>query len=174
LLTARAEDTDKLAGLETGADAYLIKPFNSQELLIRIGNLIDVRRRMRAKFSERLTVKPAEVTVTSQDRLLMERLLAVMETHIGDVRFSVTDLGREVNMSISQINRKLKAIINQTASQFIRSVRMQRALDLLRQDAGSIGEISYQVGFEDPGYFTKVFKNYFGCLPSERAKFPPQ
>jgi signal transduction histidine kinase/DNA-binding response OmpR family regulator len=172
LLTARAEDTDKMAGLETGADAYLIKPFHSKELLVRVDNLISIRNKMRAKFSKKLAVKPSEIATTSRDRLFMDKLLAVTEDHISDVQFSVERLGQEVNMSVSQINRKLKAIINQTASQFIRSVRMQRALDLLRNDVATIGEVSYRVGFEDPGYFTKVFKHYFGCLPSEREKFP--
>jgi signal transduction histidine kinase/DNA-binding response OmpR family regulator len=167
LLTARAEETDKLSGLETGADAYLIKPFNAQELKIRVNNLIAVRNKMRAKFSEKLTVKPSEIAVTSRDRLFMQKLLSATESHIADEQFSVAQLAAEANMSTSQINRKLKAIINQSAQQFIRSVRMQRALELLKSNSATVSEIAYQVGFSDPGYFARVFKTHFGYLPSE-------
>ncbi len=172
LLTARAEDRDKIAGLETGADAYLIKPFNSRELLIRVKNLIGLRNKMRAKFSGRLVVKPTEITVTSQDRKFMQKLLETVEAHMDDAEFSVEALGKEVNMSVSQINRKLKALINQPASQFIRSVRLERAMELLKKNTGTVSEVAFQTGFENPSYFTKVFKKQFGCLPSEKEEFP--
>ena len=97
----------------------------------------------------------------------MDKLLSVTEQHIADESFSVEQLGREVNMSASQINRKLKALVNQSAQQFIRSVRMQRAHELLKNNAGNVAEIAFKVGFNDPGYFTRVFKNYFGYPPSE-------
>lgn len=171
LLTARAEDSDKMAGLETGADAYLIKPFNAKELLIRVRHLILLRNRLRAKFSGKLIIKPGEITVTSRDREFMQKLTAEVEDHIDDSRFSVEKLAIALNMSPSQIYRKLKALINQTPQHFIRSIRMQRALELLRKNAGSISEIAYRVGFEDPGYFSKVFKTHFGFLPSEKDKY---
>lgn len=167
LLTARAEEADKLSGLETGADAYLIKPFNARELHILVKNLIAVRNKMRAKFSEKLIVKPSEIAVTSRDRLFMQQLLTITEQHIADETFSVEQLGKEVNMSASQINRKLKALVNQSAQQFIRSLRMQRAQELLKNNAAAIAEVAYQVGFNDPGYFARVFKTHFGYPPSE-------
>lgn len=172
LLTARAEDADKLTGLETGADAYLTKPFNARELNIRVKNLIELRKKLRAKFSDKLTVRPNEITVTSIDREFMKKLMDSVENHIGDARFSVARLSSEMNMSVSQLNRKLKALIDQSPQRFIRSIRMQRALELLKNNAGNISEISWEVGFEDPGYFSRVFKNHFGCLPSEKEKFP--
>jgi signal transduction histidine kinase/DNA-binding response OmpR family regulator len=172
LLTARADDGDRITGLGTGADAYVIKPFNSRELLVRIQGLIATRNRIRRKFSDRLLIKPDEIPVTSRDKVFMSNLLSIIEEHIPDERFRVETLAREVHMSVSQINRKLKGLINQTPQQLIRSLRMLRALHLLKNDAGIIGEISYQVGYEDPGYFSKVFKSHFGCLPSEKDKFP--
>ncbi len=172
LLTARAEDSDKMAGLSTGADAYLIKPFNSRELRVRVESLILIRKKMRTKFSDKLIVKPSEVATTPVDQQFMQKLLSVVEAHIGDSTFSVDQLAKEMNMSVSQLYRKLKGLINQSIQQFIRSVRMQRALELLKNDSGNVSEISWKVGFEDPGYFTKVFKKYFGCLPTERDKFP--
>ncbi|OJY91845.1 MAG: hypothetical protein BGP14_23210 [Sphingobacteriales bacterium 44-15] len=167
LLTARAEDADKITGLETGADAYLIKPFNSRELLIRTRNLIELRNKLRKKFSKKLVVKAGEIAVTSQDSRFMQRLLSTVEKHIGDEKFSVEELGREFAMSPSQINRKLKAIINQSAGAFIRSLRMERAMELLKNDQASIAEIAYETGFSDPAYFSRVFKSYFGFPPSQ-------
>ncbi|MCO6462211.1 MAG: response regulator [Saprospiraceae bacterium] len=167
LLTARAEDKDRLEGLETGADAYLIKPFNTNELKIIVKNQIELRNLMRMKFNDKLIVKPSEITITSVDREFIQKLLSQVETHLGDAQLSVSSLSGAVNMSVSQLTRKLKALINQTPQQFIRSIRMQRALELLKNKAGNIAEISIWVGFEDPGYFTKVFKQHFGQLPSE-------
>ncbi|TAM96343.1 MAG: hybrid sensor histidine kinase/response regulator [Chitinophagaceae bacterium] len=172
LLTARAEDADKIQGLETGADAYLIKPFNALELQIRINKLIEIRNKMRAKFGGKLVVRPNEVAVSSIDREFILKLKNATEPHIDNPDFKVEILSREMNMSVSQLNRKLKAIINQSTAQYITALRMHRALELLRKNGGSVGEVAWKTGFEDPGYFSKVFKNYFGCLPSERDKFP--
>lgn len=171
LLTALAGENDKIGGLSTGADAYLVKPFNSKELLVRVQNLIAIRNKMRAKFSKRLEVKPSEIAVTPQDSQFVQKLLETIEREIDNSQFTVNDLAKEANMSISQLNRKLKAIINQSASRFIQSVRLHRALDLLKNEAGNISEIAYQTGFETPSYFSKVFKSYFGYLPSEKEKF---
>lgn len=172
LLTARAEDSDRMTGLKTGADAFLTKPFNSEELNIRVNKLIELRKRLRAKFSGRLVIKPSEITVTSLDQDFMKKLMDLTEKHLGNAKFSITQLSEEMNISVSQLNRKLKALIDQSPQKFIRSVRMQRALELLKTGNGNISEISWKVGFEDPGYFTRVFKNHFGCLPSEREKLP--
>ena len=173
LLTARAEDADKMQGLSTGADAYMIKPFNTHELQIRITKLIELRNKMRAKFSEKLAVKPSEIAVSSFDRDFISKLQNIAEKHMDEVDFTVEQLSREMNMSVSQLNRKLKAIINQTSSQYITSLRMQRAMDLLKNNGGNIAEISWKTGYEDPGYFSKVFKAYYGFLPSEKERFKP-
>lgn len=173
LLTARAEDNDRISGLETGADAYIVKPFNSRELNIVVKNQIELRKKLRSKFSDKLVVKPAEITVTSIDREFMKRLMDSVETHIGDAGFSVVQLSGGMNMSVSQLSRKLKALIDQSPQKFIRSVRMQRALELLKGDAGNVSEISWEVGFEDPSYFSRVFKSHFGYMPSDVKKDTP-
>lgn len=167
LLTARAEESDRLEGLETGADAYLLKPFNAKELLIRVHKLIELRNKLRAKFSGRLVIKPSEISTTSRDQQFMQRLLDIVEKHFADDQFSVEKLAHEFGMSPSQINRKLNALINQSAIQFINSIRLQRAHDLLKNKAGNVSEIAYQTGFNDPGYFSRLFKKHFGYLPSE-------
>ncbi len=167
LLTARGDIGDRLTGLKTGADDYLTKPFNINELLARIRNLIENRRVLRQKFSSNSIIKPGEISVTPYDVSFMEMLLAVVEKNIGDIRFSVEALAKEAGMSQSQLHRKLKAIINMPANHFIRSVRMQHAMELLQNGAGNISEIAYMVGYDEPGYFSKSFLKFFGKLPSE-------
>lgn len=170
ILTARAEYTDRIAGFESGADDYLSKPFNIKELRVRIKNLISSRRALRERFSSNSIIQPGMISVTPRDASFMEVLLKVVEKNIDNSTFSVEDLGREVAMSKSQIHRKLKATVNMPANHFIRSVRMHRAMDLLQKEAGNISEISYMVGYDDPGYFTKSFRAFFGKLPSEINK----
>ena len=170
LLTARASDEDKVQGIETGADAYLTKPFNTRELLAVVKNLVDSRRILREKFRHNSVVKPSEISVSSRDRLFVEKMLGIVETHIANEKFSVEHLAEEAAMSQAQLHRKLKAIVNQSASQFIRAVRMQRAKELLEKDAGNISEIAYMVGYGDPGYFTRTFRTFYDMLPSDVRK----
>ncbi len=167
MLTAKAALDDKLAGLETGVDDYLLKPFSAKELLARMRNLIALRRQLRQRFSTATIIKPAEVTATSVDQAFLQRVLAAIEAHVGDEHFGVAELAATVSMSTSQINRKLGALIDQPASQLIRSMRLQRAADLLKQNAGTVAEIAYQTGFSDQAHFARSFKKQFGCAPSE-------
>jgi signal transduction histidine kinase/DNA-binding response OmpR family regulator len=170
LLTARVNKNDIVSGLETGADDYITKPFNAKELKARTKNIIQTRRLLRKKFDKNAIIKPAEISVTSRDKAFMENLLAIAEKNISSENFTVEDFSNAVGMSPSQLHRKLKAVVNQSAVQFLRSVKMHRAKELLEKDAGNIAEISYMVGFGDPGYFTRTFKNFFGMLPSEIKK----
>lgn len=167
LLTARAAREKKIAGLEFGADDYLTKPFDPEELQIRVRNLINIRQQMREKFSKEMRLGPAEVTVPSTQKAFLERLNAVLEQFIEDENFNVEALGSEIGMSRGQLHRKLKALINQSPSEFIRNFRLQRAADLIRQDAGNMAEIAYMVGFNSQAYFTRSFQDLFGCTPSE-------
>lgn len=170
MLTARAEEADKLAGLEIGVDDYLLKPFSPNELAVRVRNLIAIRRQLRERFSRTVALKPSEIGATSMDEAFLRKVLAAVEKHLGDENFGVERLGQEVGMSRTQVHRKLKALTNQTASELIRSLRLQRAAELLQHRAGTVAEIAFQVGFGDPSYFTKCFREQFGCLPSEYGK----
>jgi signal transduction histidine kinase/DNA-binding response OmpR family regulator len=170
MLTARSDDLDKIHGLETGADDYLTKPFNAIELRLRIKNMIAYRKGLRSKFHEKTVVKPSEIMVTSRDSAFMEKLLRIVEQNMDKEHFTVEELAALVNMSSSQLHRKLKAIINQSTVQFIKSVKMHRAKELMEKNAGNIAEIAYKVGFSDPGHFTKTFKAFFNMLPSEVKK----
>ncbi|WP_026473194.1 hybrid sensor histidine kinase/response regulator transcription factor [Alkaliflexus imshenetskii] len=170
LLTAKATNEDKIQGLKNGADDYLTKPFNPGELLLRASNLIESRRLLKQKFNKNTIIKPGEISVTPRDKLFIEKLIAVIELNMSNEKFSVADLAREAGMSQSQIHRKLKAVIGQTAIQFIRSIRMGHAKKLLEHNSGNITDIAYMVGYSDPGYFSKSYLAFFGHLPSEAIK----
>ena len=170
MLTAKASLDDKIEGLETGVDDYLTKPFNAKELVVRVGNLIYQRKQLRERFSTKSIIKPSDVTAVSIDQTFLEKVIKIVETHIEDESFNVAILAGEVFMSVSQLNRKLRALIDQAAGQLIRSIRLNRAADLLKLNAGSVAEICYMVGFNDQSYFTRVFKKQFGYTPSEFKK----
>ncbi len=170
LLTARAALADKVTGLKTGADDYLTKPFNAVELLARIENLITLRRRLREQWQRTVILKPGEIAGTPLDQAFLEKALAVAEAHLEEEDFSIEEFARHVGMSRSQLHRKLHALTNQSASLFLRSVRLQRAAELLRQNTGTVGEIAYQVGFSSQAYFTRCFQEQFGCSPKEYAE----
>lgn len=167
LLTAKATTDDKLEGLETGADDYLIKPFNEQELKIRVRNLIKIRQQMREKFQSQMLIKPSDVILPSIQKTFIDKLTRVIEDNISNENFSVEILCEEIGMSRSQLHRKIKAVTNQSASEFIRNFRLQRAAELLKQNAGNIAEITYMVGFNSQNYFTKMFQNLYGKTPME-------
>jgi signal transduction histidine kinase/DNA-binding response OmpR family regulator len=170
MLTAKAGLDDKIAGLETGIDAYITKPFSAKELKVRAKNLIYQRKELRKRFSKSTFIKPSEVSVDSIDQIFLQKVIDKIEANIENEKYNVEKLSDEVNMSISQLNRKLNALVDQPAGQLIRSLRLQRAADLLTQNTGNVAEICYKVGFNDPGYFTKTFKKQFGVSPREYKK----
>ena len=170
LLTARAALEDKVEGLKTGADDYLTKPFDAVELLARVQNLIESRRKLRERWRQMVVLRPSEISATAIDQAFLEKALAVAEERLEDEDFSIEDFARKVGMSRSQLHRKLHALTNQSASHFIRSVRLQRASELLRRHDGSVGEIAYRVGFGSQAYFTRCFQERFGCSPKEYAQ----
>ncbi|RPI75774.1 MAG: hybrid sensor histidine kinase/response regulator [Ignavibacteriales bacterium] len=167
MLTAKAALDDKIEGLETGIDAYLTKPFSAKELRVRIKNLIYQREQLRKRFSKSTVIKPSEVSAISVDQEFLQKVIMIIEKHFDDEKFGVDPLAEEVFMSVSQLNRKLNALVDQPAGQLIRSLRLQRAADLLKQNAGSVAEICYKVGFNDQAYFSRAFKKQFGVSPSE-------
>ncbi len=170
LLTAKASFENKLEGLETGADDYLIKPFNTEELKARVKNLIKIRKQIREKFQTEILLKPAHIIVPSGQKVFIEKLTKIIEEHIEEETFNVEILCKEIAMSRAQLHRKIKAITNQSTSEFIRTFRLQRAADLIKQDAGNMAEIAYKVGFNSQAYFTKTFQEFYGCTPKEFSR----
>ena len=170
MLTAKAGLDDKIEGLETGIDTYMTKPFSTRELQVTVKNLIQQRKELRKRFSTATIIKPSEVSAVSADQVFLQKTMQIIEKHFSDEQFGVELLSSEVGMSVSQMNRKLKALIDQPAGQLIRSLRLQRAADLLKINKGTVAEICYQVGFNDQSYFSRAFKKQFGCSPSDYKK----
>ena len=170
LLTARAGRDDRLMGLDIGADSYLVKPFDASELVVQVRNLIEQRRLLRERFSRPIVLKPSEMGVTPMDEAFLQKVLSVVQANLADPDFDVVRLGREVGLSRSQLHRKLRALTNQSPTLLIRSIRLQRAAELLRQKGGSVAEIAYRVGFSSQTYFAKCFREELGCSPKEYAR----
>jgi signal transduction histidine kinase/DNA-binding response OmpR family regulator len=172
LLTAKAGSESKIEGLETGADDYLVKPFEPKELLVRVRNLIDQRRKLRQRFNVAVPLKPGEIAVTSVDDAFLQRVKGIVEERMAEQAFNVEELAREACMSRMQLHRKLKSLTSLAPSDFIRYMRLHRGMDLLKRRAGTVSEISYQVGFDDPSHFSRGFHAQFGVKPSEILKEP--
>lgn len=167
ILTSKGKSDSRLEGLSTGADDYIQKPFDMKELLARVRNLIENRKRLREKFSSQILLRPKDTAVQSVDEKFLSRVLASVEDHIGDVQFSVDEFAREVGMSTAQLYRKLNALTGYTPNDFIRHMRLQRAADLMNGKAGNVAEVAYQAGFNNLSYFAKCFRDKFGKSPSE-------
>ena len=172
LLTAKSSMENKLEGLETGADDYLTKPFNISELQVRVSNLIDQRKKLRERFRKEILLEPKEIAVTTADEKFLYRISNLIEKHIADYNFSVDIFAKEMGMSRMQLHRKLHAVSGQSASDFIRNFRLKRAAKLLQGNYGNIAEVAYDVGFNNPSYFSECFKKLFGSLPSEYVQNP--
>jgi signal transduction histidine kinase/DNA-binding response OmpR family regulator len=169
LLTAKADMDSKIEGLEFGADDYVTKPFDARELLARVKNLIEQRKKLHEKFSRMIEIKPGEIAASSMDEQFLKRLLNVFEAHVDESDFSTEDFAREVGMSRSNLHLKLKALTNQPTHEFLRILRLKRAAQLLKKSTGNVTEVAYAVGFNNLSHFTKIFRQQFGQTPSEFA-----
>jgi signal transduction histidine kinase/DNA-binding response OmpR family regulator len=167
MLTARADQASRLEGLKTGADDYLVKPFDTAELLARVENMVNQRKVLIEKFKQSVVVQPHELAVTSMDERFLKKALAIVEEHMDDGSFGVETFSDEIALSRTQLHRKLKAITGLSAGEFIQDIRLRRAALLIRQKADSITQIAYQVGFNDQSYFSKCFRKKFQVSPSE-------
>jgi CheY-like chemotaxis protein/two-component sensor histidine kinase len=170
LLTARTAITFKYEGLETGADDYITKPFSAEYLQLRVQNLIRQRETLRNHFALEMICDPAKITVTSVDEKLLKKAVDYIGEHMPDASLSVRKLSDELGLSRVHLYRKIKALTNLTAVEFVRSIRLKRAASLLQENRFNINEISAMVGMEDVDYFRICFKKQYGYSPSEYAK----
>lgn len=167
LLTARASEESIVEGLETGADDYVTKPFNTRVLRARIGNLIELRRQLQISLSREMVLQPARMTMSTMDREFLNDLQAVLEKNLSDPDFNVEELSKRLYMSRTTVYRKIQALSGETPTDFIRYFRLKRAAQLLKSNFGSVTEVAFEVGFNSRAYFTKCFKEQFHQLPSE-------
>ena len=167
LLTAKAGDKNKLAGIDVGADDYITKPFNQQILRSKMDNLIALRKKLRSRYSQEVILKPKDIAITSVDEQFLERVQKVLDQKLVDSSFTIDAFSEAVHMSRMQLHRKLKALTGLSASEFIRSQRLKLATGILKKSDINISEIGYRVGFNDPAYFAKCFKEAYNCTPSQ-------
>ncbi len=167
LLTARASKESKVEGLETGADDYLIKPFDAEELNVRVKNLIIQRQKLREKFTHEIKVQPKDITVTPTDEKFLLHAINIVEKNMSNYDFDIDTFCSEMAMSRSTLNRKLRALTDLSTNGFIRVLRLKRASQLLQKKNTTVVEIAYEVGFNNPSYFAECFRQQFGKSPSE-------
>jgi signal transduction histidine kinase/DNA-binding response OmpR family regulator/ligand-binding sensor domain-containing protein len=167
LLTARTTEEHKLEGLELGADDYITKPFNLDILKLRILKFIEWSLRSHKAFKQKLDVNPHDITITPLDEKLIAKAIKIVEDHIADAEFSVEMLGDTLGLSRGHLYKKLIAITGKGPAEFIRTIRLKRAVQLLEKSQLQISEIAYDVGFNSPKRFTINFKDEFGLSPSE-------
>ena len=171
LLTARSTESQQLEGLDSGADAYMTKPFSSQLLLARIDNLLKSRRQLKHLFDDRSVIAQVETEkLNAPDRNFIERLKELMQKNLDNSNMKMDDIGAGLGISRVQLYRKVKALTGLSPIELLRQMRLQKAYTLLKTTDWTISEIAYTVGFSSPGYFTTCFKKQFGKYPTEIKK----
>lgn len=169
LLTARSSEEQRLEGFETGADDYINKPFNFEILESRIRNLIAQREKLHKVLSRQMGIKASELTITSLDEKFINNAVKCVEEHISDPEFSVEDLSHELGISRAHFYKKILALSGKSPLEFIRTIRLQHAAQLLEKSQLTVAEVAYQVGFNNPKYFARYFKEMYHVLPSAYA-----
>ncbi|TNF40349.1 MAG: hybrid sensor histidine kinase/response regulator, partial [Bacteroidetes bacterium] len=167
LLTALDTVKDRISGLHSGADAYISKPFDDKLLLVQANNLLESRKRLRESFSSEHDDWEEKFNSFDLDKKLLIKAIKVTESNMTNVDFSVEDLAHNLNLSRTHLHRKLKSLTNQSATEFIRSIRLKKAVQLMKEGNHKVNEIGYTVGFNSHNYFTKSFKKQFGMSPSD-------
>jgi signal transduction histidine kinase/ligand-binding sensor domain-containing protein/DNA-binding response OmpR family regulator len=167
LLTAMGSEEKQVEGFGIGINDYITKPFTFEILASRIRNLLAQQKLLQKKFQKQIEVNPSEITVTSLDEQFIKQVLEAVEKNMDNPNFSVEDLGQEVCLSRASLYRKILSLTGRTPLEFIHSIRMKRAAQLLEKSGKTVAEIAYEVGFNNPKHFTKCFKEEFKVLPSQ-------
>ena len=165
ILTGKSSQASRLEGMQTEADVYLAKPFDTDELSLHITNLLKNRQRMQEHCSRRLFLETSQQEVTSMDEVFLQKAIQVVEENMADEDFSVDPFSKALFMDRTQLFRKLKALTNQNPSNFIRNLRLKKAKYLLENDAGTVSDVAFTVGFGSTTYFNKCFKEFYGRFP---------
>jgi DNA-binding response OmpR family regulator len=167
LLTAKSSKSSILQGLQLKADDYVVKPFDPDELILKVGNLLESRRLFRSRIVKTLNLDPEKLNLTSLDDAFIDKAMRILEVNIGNTEFSVEDFAREMMVSRQILFTRIKALTSLTPNNLIKMVRLKRAHQILMAGSFTIAEVSRKVGFKDPRYFTKCFVRQYKALPSE-------
>ncbi|MEM6377978.1 MAG: DNA-binding response regulator, partial [Bacteroidota bacterium] len=170
LLTAKTTTENEFKGLQIGADAYVRKPFKLEILKMQLLNIHRHRTKLKEQFKREVILQPSKVTVTSRDEQFLKKLVDFVEEHMNDGEFNVDALVKKMYISRSRLYVKIKALTGQSTSEFIRTVRLKRAVQLLEESDYTIKEVMVMTGFNTASYFSKCFKQQFGIVPSEYVR----
>ncbi|MEL6865837.1 MAG: response regulator, partial [Bacteroidota bacterium] len=173
LLTAKNKQEARLTGLDKGADAYLTKPFDEQELQLRIRNLLDKQRKLHQYFrqkngwgTETAPNTTDQQSLSTKEEGFLAKLHKCIDQHLDDPDLNINFLSREMGLSYKQLHRKLLALTGLTPVKIIREVRLKKAKQLLKDPSYNVSDVAYAIGFSDPAYFSRAFKQAFGIAPS--------
>lgn len=167
LLTAKADRDSRIEGFTHGADAYLPKPFDQQELLVRLDQLLAMRQRLQQRYlTAEIEEAPGDEGTRMEDAFI-QKVQSTLDQHLLDTSFGIPELCRAIGMSRSQLHQKLKALTGRSTSHYIRFLRLSKAQDLLLHSDMNVSEVAYTVGFSDPKYFSRTYAQEFGVPPSQ-------
>jgi len=167
LLTAKTEHTAKVESIQTGADAYIEKPFSVKLLEAQLENLLNSRKLLKKKFSEMPFMKLDSIAGNKADEVFLSKLNSIIEENITNIQFSIDVLAEQLCISRSGLFSKIKTLTDMTPNELIHLVRLKKAAELLSREEYRINEICYMVGFNNPSYFSKCFQKQFGVLPKD-------
>jgi signal transduction histidine kinase/DNA-binding response OmpR family regulator len=167
LLTAKASVKDKIEGFETGADDYIMKPFDPEELTARIKNLVEQRERIHEHFRRHGLFEIEKEKITPADQKFLQNTVSIITTRMSDAAFGVDSLAAEIGVSRSVLLKKIEALVGEPPSELIKMIRLNKAARLIEGKFGNMSEIALEVGFNNPSYFAECFKHQFGCSPSQ-------
>ncbi len=167
LLTALDSVKDRISGMQSGADAYLGKPFEDELLIAQVNSLLESRKKLRESFSSKEINWEEKYSAFDLDKKLLQKAISVVEENISDIDLSVQQLASKLHLSRTHLHRKLKSLTNQSATEFIRDVRLKNAVKLMKEGKLKVNEIGYAVGFNSHNYFTRSFKKQYGISPSD-------
>ncbi|WP_090122707.1 two-component regulator propeller domain-containing protein [Lutibacter oricola] len=170
MLTAKISQESEMEGLKNGADAYIRKPFDLEMVKLKMQNLLKHREELRKKFNREITLQPNEVTVTSTDEIFLQKAIEIVEENMMNDEFSVEILVKGMSLSRSTFYLKIKELTGLSSGEFIRNIRLKRAMQLLDKSNLSVKEIMYMTGFNTASYFSKCFKKQFGVIPSKYVR----
>ena len=167
MLTAKATNKDKIEGYETGADDYIMKPFDADVLKARVKNLVEQRMKLREHFVKNGLFNLDDKNITQMDKIFLQKVIKIVNNHLSDNLFGVETLAGEIALSRVTVHKKLVSLIGEPPGELIKRIRLSSAAKLLVNNHGNISEISLEVGFNNPAYFSECFKKQFGISPSQ-------
>jgi YesN/AraC family two-component response regulator len=167
LLTALSSDEHTVEGLTSGADDYIIKPFNSTILRLKIKNIVESRKLVQSLFSNEPSTTINEIALCALDEKFLKKAYEIVEKNLSNAELDANDFTQAMGMSRAQVYRKINALTGQSVKEFIRIIRLKKAAEMLLSDNKNVTEIAFAVGFNSIAYFTKSFTDYFGVSPSK-------